>query len=109
MNNEKKINSITYNMILLTIILLVFYAPNIGNRDYLGIIIVYSFAILFSLVSKIQFDKIGLSIILYAFVILIIDLVNMLMYSSSVLYVVRIFIYALIPIVSYLVGKFLSA
>lgn len=109
MNNEKKINSITYNMILLTIILLVFYAPNIGNRDYLGIIIVYSFAILFSLVSKIQFDKIGLSIILYAFVIVIIDLVNMLIYSSSVLYVLRIFIYALIPIVSYLVGKFLSA
>lgn len=108
MNNEKKINSMTYNMILLTIILLVFYAPNIGNRDYIGIIIVYLFAVLFSLVSKIQLDKIVLSIILYTSVIVIIDLINMFIYSSSILYMVRIFIYALIPILSYLVGKFLS-
>lgn len=104
--NIRKLN--IYRFVLLFIFLLTFFAFNINGRDYVGIIVMYLSLFIFLFKVKFKFDTALLYIIIYSFFVIAIDVVSLFSFPSSLMYIVRIFVYALIPISSYLIGNVFS-
>ena len=112
MNLNKNINLTLYNMkqmlLLLVILISVFFGPNIHDRRYIGIFIIMFFFLINLNNITFKKDKVACSLFIYIIFTIIIDLINLFIYSNGLVDIIKIFIYNFIPIIAYFSGILLN-
>ncbi|WP_018394785.1 O-antigen ligase family protein [Bacillus sp. 37MA] len=90
------------------IIIMTFFAPNLLGRDYLGITTLFASLIIVLLYEKIIINKLTILIFVYVIFTIFVDLISNFNYPTSPVFIVRTFIYSLVPLVAFILGSFFN-
>jgi O-antigen ligase len=97
-----------WNLIFILFILMLFFAPNFLNRDYVGIVILYLIFSIVLLFRRIKLNIISILILIFVMYTIFVDLISAFYFPMSYFSIFRTFIYNLIPLISFVLGTYFN-